>query len=87
MVISPNNANSSNSGIAYTAGGYNLNEERNIRIELSRDKNNTWKISDFQGNSYLVELKEKLSEEYIGRYITHNDKPLEYVHNFRLMNE
>lgn len=87
MIVSPNTTNQTESGVAYTAGGYRLNEERNILIELIETKNNVWRISDFQGNSYLVELKEKLSKEFVKRYTTHDNKIVEYTTSFKLINE
>ena len=87
MIVSPNTAAQTKSGVAYTSGGYRLNEERNILIELIETKNNVWKISDFQGNSYLIELKEKLSKEFVKRYTTHENTAVEYIRSFKLLNE
>lgn len=84
MIVSPNIAKQVKSSSIYIGGGYTFNEERNILIELTPEKNNTWKISDLQGNSYLVELKDKLSKEFVSRYTTYNNIPIEYIKTFKL---
>ena len=85
MVIAPNTSKEFESGIAFTSGGYALNEERNMKIVFSKSKSSSWKISDIKGNSYLCELKDKLSEEYISRYTTHLDKEVEYIMEYQLL--
>ncbi len=86
MIVSPRIPQQEKKGIAYTGTGYSLKEERNIMVLWTKDKN-SWKISDFQGNAYLIDLKDKLSEEFISRYTTYNNAPVEYIHTFELINE
>lgn len=86
LIVSPNTPKQVKSSTTSTRGGYTFNEERNILIELT-EKNNTWKISNLQGNSYPVELKDKLSKEFISRYTTQNNAPVEYIKTFKLTNK
>lgn len=85
MVIAPNTSKEFESGIAFTSGGYALKEERNMKIVFSKSKS-SWKICDIKGNSYLCELKDKLSEEFINRYTTHLDEEVEYIMEYQLIN-
>lgn len=87
MIVSPSIVKQVKSNVVYAKGGYTFKEERNLLIELTSEKNNTWKISDIQGNSYLIELKEKLSKEFVNRYTIHNNGPIEYIKTFELKND
>lgn len=86
MIVSPHIPQQKENGVAYTGTGYTLKEERNIMIVWTKE-NNDWKISDFQGNAYLIDLKDKLSTEFVKRYTTHNNKAVEYIHTFELINK
>ena len=86
MIVSPHIPLQKENGVAYTGTGYTFKEERNIMILWTKENNN-WKISDFQGNAYLLDLKDKLSKEFISRYTTYNNTPVEYIHTFELINE
>ena len=86
MIVSPHIPQQKENAMAYTATGYTLKEEQNIMILWTKE-NNKWKISDFQGNTYLIDLKDKLSKEFISRYTTYNSEPVEYIHTFELINE
>src|SRR5699024_9326677 len=63
MVIAPHVPKKKEERVAYISGGYTLNEERNILLIYTQDKKG-WKISDIQANSYLENLKDKLSKEF-----------------------
>lgn len=86
MIVSPNIAKQVESNAVFTGANYTFNEERNILVELS-EQENTWKISDLQACCFLVDLKDKLSKEFVSRYTLHNNDPVEYIKTFQLINE
>ncbi|MPW24911.1 hypothetical protein GC105_03785 [Alkalibaculum sp. M08DMB] len=86
MILSPTTHKKMESGLAYTSQTHALNEERNIKLELIQEKRN-WKISNFEGNSYLVELKDKLSKEFINRYTAHDNIEVEYIEDMEFIND
>ena len=84
IIISPHIPLQKDMSFAYVGTNYTLKEERNILVKWTKEKSN-WKISDIQGNAYLLDLKDKLSTEFINRYTYHNNTPVEYIHQFELV--
>ncbi|MFZ7133654.1 MAG: hypothetical protein ACOWWR_15005 [Eubacteriales bacterium] len=73
-------------GVVFANMNYNVQEERNISIQFVKNDKNKWRIQTYEGNTYLLSLKENLSKEFISEYTTFRNQEVKYTKELKLVN-
>lgn len=86
-IISPYSIqNIYDTGVVFANTDYSIQQERSIEIIFINNDKNHWRIKSYEGNSYLLSLKENLSTEFISEYTTYMNIPVEYITEMKLIN-